>query len=335
MYRPSVPITWTKKHSNDLLPSTKGSSPNRKQPSAAPKGKLRPWLDLSHHPTLPQVIALKNYLVRSLPIELVNIILSFAEYWPYASSTSSGPRTIKEKRPPVLPPPASAELVKRRREISIDLILADVHSKDNLLVQSAPLGLSQEISQPWVSPSAQHPARMLIMEVTARRIIPAQRGPRFPYPLRAKHVWLDIGVVAGISHVTQPLSLSPSDAEREALHTLLDTSLREQKEDAVLLQCQATFRARLEQPRSRARACLKVDLHVDEYLEGESRTITSVYRFDDHEVARSNPLNAERDGADFVRALRVGDEIGVRSRISESGYVAVIEDVRVTVFWEV
>lgn len=335
MYRPPVPITWNKKHSNHLLPSTKGSSPNTKQLSAESMEKLRPWLDLSHHPTLPQVIALKRYLVRSLPIELVNIILSFAEYWPYASSTSSGPRIIKGKGPRILPPPASAELWKGRTETTPEPTLADIHHKDNLLVQSAPLGLSQEITQPWVSSSTQHPARMLIVEATARRIIPAQQGPRYSYPLRAKHVWLDIGVVAGISHVPPPLPLSPLDAERESRHTLLDPSFCEGMEDVVLLQCRAAYHAHLEQRRSRALTCLKVNLHVDEYLEGESRTITSVYRFDDNEVARSNPLNAERKGAEFVRALRVGDEIGVWSRVNESGYVTVIEDVRVTVFWEI
>ena len=145
-------------------------------------------------PTLPQVIALKRYLVQSLPIELVNIILSLAEYWPNASSASSGPRTIKRKRPRMLPSPVSAELRKGRSESNSEPVLADVHNKDNLLVQSAPTGLSQQITQPWVSSSTQHPARMLIVEVTARRIIPAQQGPRYSSPLRAKHVWLDIGV---------------------------------------------------------------------------------------------------------------------------------------------
>ena len=132
-----------------------------------------------------------------------------------------------------------------------------------------------------------------------------------------------------------PVPLSPLDAEREAWHTLLDPSLHEGMEDVVLLQCQAAYCAWLEQRRSRALACLKVNLHVDEYLEGESRTIPSVYRFDDDEVIRSNPLNAERNGAEFVRALKVGDEIGVWSRVNESGYLTVIEGVSVTVFWEV
>lgn len=201
MYRPPVPITWNKKHKNDLLPPTKGRSVNTKQQS---------WLDLSHHPTLPQFITLKRHLVRSLPMELVDIILSFTDYWPYASITSSSPRIIKQKIPRILPPPdskASVGLEKAQTKTATSSSLATFHSKDNLLVQSAPLGFSKEISQPWVPPYTQHPARILIVEVTARRIIPAQQGPRGPSFSGQSHIWLDIGVFDGAGHLSQPLSV--------------------------------------------------------------------------------------------------------------------------------
>ena len=47
------------------------------------------------------------------------------------------------------------------------------------------------------------------------------------------------------------------------------------------------------------------------------------------------------DGAEFVRDLQVGDEVGVWGRgishgiVDDTGVVAVIEDVKVSVFWEV
>lgn len=363
MYRPGVAIIWNKKHSNDLLPSSKGSSPNTQQPSAAPKKKLLPWLDLSHHPTLPQVIALKRYLVQSLPIELVNIILSFAEYWPHASSTSCGPRTIEGKAPGMLPYPASAELWKGRSGTTLEPALVDIHNKDNLLVQSAPLGLSRGIIQPWASSTTQHPARMLIVEVTARQIILAQQSSRRPNFLGVCQTWLDIGVVDSTGYLSRPLALSTSDAQREARHAQLDPSLLEGIEVGVLRKCHAAYHAWLERRSSRAAVCLRVNLPVNEYLESVSRTIKAVYRFDDDEANRSNTLNPDRhrvvqnvvttrrrefleyvkrlaeedrrDEVAFVRALRAGDEIGVWARVNETGYMAMIEGVRMTVFWEV
>ena len=42
-----------------------------------------------------------------------------------------------------------------------------------------------------------------------------------------------------------------------------------------------------------------------------------------------------RDGAEFMRALQVGDEVGGWSRVNPSDNVTVMEGVRVTLFWEV
>lgn len=350
-----------------MLPSAEGGSVTTTQPSAEPAQKLRSWLDLSHHPTLTQVIALKRQLIRNLPIELVNNILSFAEYWPHAITSSSISRIIRSKLPHPLPHPVSrpsAELLHARSETNTEPFPAVFHGEDNLLVQSTPLGLSKEPSQPWVSPSTQHPARMIVVEVTARRIIPAQQGLRSPNFLGPSHVWLEIGVVDGASQPSNPLSLSSSDMERVRRNALLDPSHREGMNDSVLRRCQAVYHVWLEQQRSRALGCLRVNVDVNSDLEVESRTTKSVYRFDDDEVTQSNSLNpywsrilraahspsrrkvfceyvksldyADRgDDADFVRALRVGDEIGVWYRSKEIDHVTVIEGVRVTVFWEV
>lgn len=147
---------------------------------------------------------------------------------------------------------------------------------------------------------------------------------------------------------------------------MLAPSLRGGLSGVVRERCQAAYHVWLEQRRSRASGCLRVNLHVNDYLEIESRMNRFVYRFDDDESARSKPLSSNwsrilrnmhntspgarkefleyvkllddadrEDEADFVRALRVGDEIGVWSGSKESGYVTVVEGVRVTVFWEV
>ncbi len=359
MYRPPVSIAWNKGKSNIPLSGLE-------KPSAKSVDELPSWQDMSRHPTLPQVIALKRHFLQTLPIELVDIILSFADYWPHVSNSSTTPRTIKGKKPHLLPPPdigGSVELQRRWRKVTIKPDLAELHTKDNLLVLSSPLGLSQETSHPWLPPKTQNPARMLVVEVTARRVIPAAQVPQRLSLFRTSHTWLDIGAINLTSPLPQGSSLSPSDFADNALPKRPSD---EAAGDLMYLQLWMAYCAWFEQRKSRVPGSLRLNLPVNEYPEGESRTTTSVYRFDDDDLSHSNPSGPRcdpwsqavkvlgeaqredftrfvkalddverRDGAEFVRALRVGDEIGVWSRVKESDRVMVIEGVRVTVFWEV
>ena len=358
MCRSPYPIAWYKEKSNIPL-----SNPGK--PSAKSVDELPSWQDMSRHPTVPQVISLKRHFLRTLPMELVDIILHFADYWPHVSSSSITPRTIKGIKPHLLPPPdiaESAELLPRRK-VTVQPVLAERHTKDNLLVLSSPLGLSQETSQPWLPPKTPNPARMLVVEVTARRVIPVQQVPQRLSLLRTSHTWLDIGVINLTNPPPQGSSLSLSDAEHDALPK---PPLDEGVIDIVYTQCRMAYYAWFEQRNSRVPGSLRLNLPVNEYPEGESRTTTSVYRFDDDDLSHSNPSGPRsdlwsqavfvfseaqqedfdkfsqgldgvdrRDGAEFVRALRVGDEIGVWSRVKESDSVLVIEGVRLTVLWEV
>ncbi len=282
MYRPPVPIAWNKGKSKNPL-----SHPGK--PSAKSVDGLPSWQDMSRHPMLPQVITLKRYFLRALPIELVDIILSFADYWPHVSNSSTTPRILKGKKPHLLPPPViggSVELQPRWR------VLAELHTKDNLLVLSSPLGLSQVTSQPWLPPKTPSPARMLVVEVTARRVIPAQQVPQRLSLFRTSHTWLEICVINLTNSPPQCSSLSLSDAEHDALPK---PPSDEDIGDLVYLQCRMAYCAWFEQRNSRVPGSLRLNLPVNEYPEGESRTTTSVYRFDDDDLSHSNPLGPRSD----------------------------------------
>ncbi|KAF6233146.1 hypothetical protein HO173_008690 [Letharia columbiana] len=359
MYRQPVPITWDKGQGSSAPSSNESSNANTQIPFAKPVAESPSWLDWSRHPTLPQVIALKHHFMRALPIELVDIILSLANYWPHVSVSSSVPRTVKGHSTHISPPPNSRAFL-------------------DPLLRSPPLGLSPDISQPWLPPKTKHPARMLSVEVTARRGTPAQRVPQCPLFLRPSHTWLEIGVVDPSIPLPQPCSLSPSKAKREEQVSPLRPEKREGGENRELnWPCGVASLAWLKQQASRVSGCLTLKLYVNDNLEGQSAKTTAIYRFDDDKnCAHSDELGSSwdrwaltsgnlsevrrqefakvmkdldvvdrRDRAEFVRGLQVGDEVGVWPRVTNHGWingsetgsdtVTVIEGVRVTVFWEV
>ena len=82
-----------------------------------------------------------------------------------------------------------------KKKKQLPTTLAHLYNKHTLLVQSAPLGLLQQILHPLLSPKTQYTARMLVDEVKTRRTI--SPGPTYhrPHFLRANHTWLEIGIV--------------------------------------------------------------------------------------------------------------------------------------------
>ena len=103
-----------------------------------------------------------------LPIELVDIILSFAEYWPHVSSFFFTSRTI-EMGLEILPPSGFEASQGFRQEPS--RVAPD---KDIQLIRTPPLGFPSEMSQPWLPSLSMNPARILYVEVKFRWAMPVQ-----------------------------------------------------------------------------------------------------------------------------------------------------------------
>ena len=344
-------------------------------------GELPSWIHWSCERTLADVIALKLHLLRVLPLELVNIILSFAEYWPHVSSLSFDPYRLKGKQRPVSPPPDR----RMRRGALVAYGTGNLHTatfyEDTLLCQSAPLGLLQPNDRPLLVSKLQHPARMLVVQVRARQV--RHRCPRQGYEhfRQACYTWLEIGVVNHTLPFPRPRPLSHSSfAEREIRNVLLRPNYHKQGEAfKSSLLCESAYYTWFNErsifaKESHLPGSLRIKLFLDDFHEGQSVIFTSVYRFDDEDDtnhACSGLLNREweidpeasnefseelrmefikyvkkledvdqSDGAEFVRGLQVGDEVGVWGRglshgiVDDIGDVAVIEDVKVSVFWE-
>ena len=364
---PRVPRTaprdpWT--HSYHLFMITSNRL-NMEEPSAKPVETPSSWRDWSSQPSLSQVIALKRHLMHKLPIELVNIIISFAQYWPHVSNLSLTSRTI-ESGSDILPLSDSEASEEFRHELSE--LATD---KDILLIRSLPLGFPSNMSQPWPPSMSKHPARILHVEVKLRWAMPVLAMRQRVDVSSESQTWLELGVLDSSLHVPKPRSLWP-EPERKAQDAALKPPRREGSEHSMFNDlcalCHTTWLAYQEQC---VPGCLRMNLFLDKIPEGQSAIIPFLCRIDDDErPIRTDDMDSEwnppnlrdlgddsrmrlvqyfnsfetrntLDGAKFVRALEVGDELGVWSRVTNNDFmdglvdpVVVIEGVRVTVFWE-
>ena len=315
-------------------------------------------------PSLSQVIALKQHLMDKLPIELVNIILSFAQYWPHVSSFSLTSLTT-EMGSDILPlsrSRASQHFRQKLNEVATD--------KDILLHRSPPLGLFSAMSQPWLSRLSKHPARILYVEVKLRWAKPVLAVRQRAEVSGESQTWLEIGVHDSSLQFPKPRSLW-SEPERKAQDAALKPPRQEGSEHSMFNDLCALSHTSWLKYQECVPGCLRMNLFLDEIIEGQSEIIPFLYRVDDderpirwdHRGRRWKPPDARcldlysrmkliqyfheldkrttMDGAKFVRALEVGDELGVWTRVANIDLidgvvepVVVIEGVRVSVFWE-
>ena len=353
----------TEGHSHDHLSMVTRNRLNMKEPSAKPVKGLSSWQSCSPAPSLSQVIALKRHLMDKLPIELVNIIISFAQYWPHVSNFSlTSPITRASDVLPLSDSKASQEF---RQELS-----QMATNKDILLHRSPPLGFPSAMSQPWLSLLSKHPARILYVEVKLRWAKPVQ-AVRQRAEFGEIQTWLEIGVLDSSLHSPKARPLWP-EPEQKAHDAALEPPRREGSEHSMFNDfcalCHTTWLAYQEQC---VPGCLRMDLTLDNTPEGQSKIVAFLYRADDdehpirsgHADPESKPPNLRdlddvsrmkliqyfnsfetrntMDGAKFVRSLEGGDELGVWSRVTNYKFmddlvdpVVVIEGVRVSVFWE-
>ena len=356
------PLHATHGHPHNYLSMVTSNRLDMAEPSAEPVKGLSSWRDWSSEPSLSQVIALKRHLMHKLPIELVNIIVSFAQYWPHVSNLSLTSPTA-ERGSDIMHHSESEASQEELSEVATD--------KDILLVRSLPLGFPSNVSQPCPPSMSKHPARILYVEVKFRWAMPVLAMRQRADVSLESQTWLEIGVLDSSLLSPKSRSLWP-EPERKAQDAALKPPRREGSEHYMLNDlCALSHTTWLAYQEQCVPGCLRMNLSLQNIPEGQSEIVPFLYRIDDDErPIRSNYTDPEwkppnlrdlddasrmeliryfdsfetrntMDGAKFVRALEVGDELGVWSRVTNKGFmnglvdpVVVIEGVRVSVFWE-
>ena len=331
------------------------------------KDEPSPWIDWSAEGgcTLVHVLTIKRHLLRTFPIEIVDIIISFAEYWPHVSDLTRGLQNFKGEQRHICPLPIPTSPPNHRNQIwpllgKLESGYPEIYNEDTLLVQSAPLGLSHQTSHPLLLPKRQYPARKVAVEVKVRRVIPAQKVYERLGLFQISHTWLEIGVVDQAAPNPRPQYRCPpplitgeeQNARRNVPESSLHKMLKKTAQDSQFF-CAGAYCAWEMQRMSLTQGSLKINLFLDDYPEGESVTVVRVYlsNEDNTEPCPNDPLTANwslmpdyrketyikafdfydakdrLEGTEFVRRLQVGDQVGVWSMGLGHGTVNGIENV--------
>ncbi len=329
-------------------------------------------MDMTHYPTIFDIISLKRLLSHALPNELIDIILDLAEYWPHFSRSSPSPiKAQGEMRVPV-PPDVHADWLDHRGPEAIAPISFTDSSEDGFVLRSPPLGISSTDgvqSQLSLVPRTRHPVRMIIFEIRYSRLFAINPKCRRRQVVCQSSTRLEVGI-------KKPES--STDPSRKAVldpHTLSTASTSE--DSRQFPQYRDHIYERWHYKRDRVYqawhfkrsfcdpAHAKIDLYMDHKVlkDGMIGQKTVLWRYDDDEVASAKlddgwDLSEEALGrlseaekahlagfvhslakedrmeqADFMKQLEVGDSLGVWVRVKDGPSVSMIEEMRVHVFW--
>lgn len=286
------------------------------------------WVDMSIYPTMSEVVETKNHLAQKLPLEIVDLVMDFADFWPHTSSILE--QGMKDSGSAATPADLAREgfllgslpLGIRCAGVLLFFVypghlpcpwLLDI----NLAGRRSPLVSFQRVARPpetdqgelhWLRPRNRHPARMVIIETLHR----GDSRPRRPGNTYRRASWYDVrktnflGRTTDLAGLDVPCSLEiPLTAAGVRVGNVqvwrydddFQPSLGEndlQKRDECIPRVAKQWRSRL----------------LAKNLE-------------------------RRQKANFVRFLEVGHSIGIWAGMLGSGYSNHFEGARLHVFWAV
>ena len=281
--------------------------------------------DITEFPSVGTIIWVKQFLIKRLPLELVELVLDHAEYWLY--TTTVRPKlnlvhtpvkwrdTSSEISSSSWPSPES----KAMGQVLGYTLYSQPLASDSSLTRAATLrkGLRRLVLKDAGSslpPRGQHPARMIVFETVSQRY-DTQLGK--------------FGDV-GITREADPLlEQDMSEAHSQRRNSSVFSSFRSNpkpskpakpaksdKTHQLVAQRECWF-----SPGAKAKGKYVIKWRHDEDLEDGAKEDS------DEKVLPTT--------ADFIRSLKVGDSIGLWAPVVRGNCVYKIDEVRMHVFWAV
>ena len=281
--------------------------------------------DISKFPTVSIIIWFKSFLIKRLPLELVELVLDHAEYWPHTT-------TVKPKlglvRTPVKWRGTSSDIFssswpspesKAMQEVLGFTLYSPPLASESNRTRAATLrkGLRRLVlkdSEASLPPRGQHPARMVVLEAVSQRchIQTGKLG--------------DIGIIREDDQLLEqdplesdgqrrkstvvPGFWSSSKPSKHAKPAKIDNSCR------LVAQRECWF-----SPKVKAEGKCVIKWRYDDDLESD------VTEYDDERVLPTT--------ADFVREMKIGDCVELWAPVVRGNCVYKIDEVRMHVFWAV
>ena len=281
--------------------------------------------DISEFPSVGTIIWVKSFLIKRLPLELVELVLDHAEYWPH--TTTVRPK-LSLVHTPVKWRDTSSEIHSSSwpspESKSMDQVLgytlySPPLASDSSLTRAATLrkGLRRLVlkdAENSLPPRGQHPARMVVFETVSQR-----------YDIQTGK----FGDV-GITREADPLlEQDVPEVDTQRRNSSVFSSFRSNtkpSKPAKPAKSDKTHRLVAQRecwfsPSAKAEGKYVIKWRHDEDLEDGAKE-------------NSNEKVLPRT-ADFIRKLKVGDSIELWAPVVRGNCVYKIDEVRMHVFWAV
>ena len=281
--------------------------------------------DISKFPTIGTIFWVKSFLIKSLPLELVELVLDHAEYWPH--TTSVRPK-LGLVRTPVKWRGTSSEIhssswpspeSKAMQEVLGFTIYSPPLASDSSHTRATTLrkGLrrlvlkDQEVSLP---PRGQYPARMIVFEAVSQR-----------YDIQTGK-FCDIGIIREEDPLLeQEISEAGSQRRNSSVFSSFRSNTKPSKPakpakfdrtNRLVAQRECWF-----SPEAKSEGKYVIKWRHDEELEDGAK--------------KANDETVLPTTADFIGKLKAGDSIGLWAPVVRGNCVYKIDEVRMHVFWAV
>lgn len=281
--------------------------------------------EISKFPTMSTILWLKTFLLKKLPLELVELVLDHAEYWPH--TTTINPKLDLVRTPvkwrstssdilsPSWPSPESEAM---QQVLGFTLYSPPLASESGL-TRAATLkkGLRRLVRRGpeiCLPPRGQHPARMIVFEAVSQR-----------YDIQTGK-FCDVGI---IREDEQLLDQDAPTAESQRRNSSVFSAIRSNprpskpakpskpdKTHHLVAQRECSF-----SPEAKTEGKYIIKWRHDEDLEN------GIKKHNDEKILPA--------AADFVRKMKVGDSVGLWAPVVRGNSIYKVDEVRMHAFWAV
>ena len=279
--------------------------------------------DIKKFPSMSTIHWLRSFLIKKLPLELVDLVLDHAEYWSHTTTVS--PRLGLVRTPvkwrdtsldilsPSWPSPESQAM---KEVLGFTLYSLPLASAETSLTPAAMLrkGLRRLVlkdTETIPPPRGQYPARMVVFEAVSQRhdILIGK--------------FCDVGIIREVDQLLeQAVSVAGTQRRNSTVFSAFRGNARSSKPaksdktDQLIAQRECWFSTG-----ANAGGKYVIKWRYDEDLND------GIEKDDD---GKNLPTTAE-----FIKKLKIGDSIGLWAPVVRGNCVYRIEEVRVHVFWAV
>ncbi len=278
--------------------------------------------DINKFPSMSTIYWLKGFLIKKIPVELVDLVLDHAEYWPH--TTTIRPRLGLVKTPvkwrdtasDILSPSWPSPESKAMQEVLGFTLYSPPLALDGSLTRATTLtkGLrrllrkDQDICLP---PRGQHPARMIAIEAVSRQ-----------YDHQSGKL-CDVGI---IREDDQPLEPDVFVAESQRRNSSVFSTFRSNTKPSKSAKTDKTHQLAAQRecwfsPGAKAEGKYVITWRHDEDLED------GIKERSDEEMSPTT--------SSFIRKLKVGDSVELWAPVARGNCVYRIDEVRMHIFWAV